>query len=137
MPKMSPEVVFKPIFLGPIRSFFTVFLPLSALKCPAIICSSSCKEQSGLSGRPHVSRSGSHWFHLRNSWRKKVMGKTLRWVSKSWSECYFGFISLIKALERSQKFIFVAIPLGLNFWTHTCPKTNRNISFDTNIDVFS
>ena len=60
---------------------------------------------------------------------KKLWPKCYVRASKSWSEGYFGFRSLIKALERSEKFIFGAISLGLNFLIHTCPKTNQKSYF--------
>ena len=41
-------------------------------KCPAIVCASSCAEFDGDSGFSHVWRGGSHWFHPRNCWHKKV-----------------------------------------------------------------
>ena len=73
MPKNSPEAVFKPIFRKKIRHFWP-FFPLPAFRCPALICASSCELQNGLSGFSHEWRSGSHWFRVRNSWRKKDAG---------------------------------------------------------------
>ena len=48
---------------------------MSALKCPAIICSSSCEEQSGLSGRPHVSRAARIGFTFATLGTKKLRAK--------------------------------------------------------------
>ena len=73
MPKNSSEVVFKPIVLGEkLCHFFSLF----ALKCPALICASTCELQNGLGGFLHVWVSGSHWFRVHNSWQKKL------WASK-------------------------------------------------------
>ena len=71
MPKNSPKVVFKPNFQATRTSFFAVIchhLCLNVLQqfVPAVAF-------DGDRGFSHVWRGGSHWFHPRNCWHKKVL----------------------------------------------------------------
>ena len=61
---------------------FCPFLPLSALKLRQLIFSCSCAGLVGIGGWTHVLRGGTHWFHPRNSTRKREMAKTPPRVKK-------------------------------------------------------